>query len=182
VDPPRARIFGEAAQISDAAARRAARSAWHLRGGRTFPAGSSGLGLEIEDQTQSFVDLLEEGARKRADMLDQESLIDGDDLGNIGHAVLGQACPAAWNQDVSGGVRTPEIRGQDNRDHRPDQTLVEAVALDNDDGAPVAWRGAQGLGQLGPPDISPLDYHSSGGREADWIAETTGSSSELSSL
>ena len=58
------------------------------------------------------------------------------------------------------GVPPFEIAGQRHANDRSDPTSIERVALHDDDGAAIAGSGPLGLPQIGPPDVSLLNHHS----------------------
>ena len=60
-------------------------------------------------------------------------------------------------RDVSGSVRTPQVRRQYARDDGVDPTLVEEIVLDHDVGPTVPWLGTGGLIEIYAEDIPLTD-------------------------
>ena len=98
--------------------------------------------------------------RQFANPLGQLLLVDGDELSHIRDRIPVESGLLGQKQNVSGGDRTVQIARQRNVDDRRERAAVESIGLHGDDGPSIARAGTDGLGQVGPPDLALVGYHS----------------------
>ena len=115
--------------------------------------------LQTKNESETVLDIFEELASYPAGEFYQTIAVDGDELRYIGHRVFGQACSLGRKQDVTWGIYEPSIGAQHDGNDRVDATPVEGVALHNQDGPVVPGLGAVGFAEIGPPDLTAVDYH-----------------------
>lgn len=103
---------------------------------------------------------LEPATRDLADAITEDLFIQRGHQRDVRNGVLSQTRFLGAKQDVSGGIRPSEIAGKRDTDHGSDLTSVDRIALRYHDRTSVSGFGAGGFFEIGPPDISLLDYHS----------------------
>lgn len=86
--------------------------------------------------------------------------VESENLGYVGDRILGQPGRLRGKQEVAGRLGPAQIAGEHDADDGDDATPAEGVALNDDDRAPEARLGSDGIRQLRPPDLALGDYQS----------------------
>jgi hypothetical protein len=94
------------------------------------------------------------------DFLDQHRPIQCHDLRDIGHRSPRKASDLCTENHVTWGIAPLEAARQRNADDSGDAASVESVPLNDDDGPTKAGSGADGLADVGPPDLTLCNYQS----------------------
>src|SRR4030095_968772 len=96
--------------------------------------GASHPGLKTQYEPKTILDALHQLASKLSCRLTEEVAINCHDLGHIDDRVLWQARGFRGNQDVSGGINKPQVRGQHDSNDCADAAPVERIILDDQEG------------------------------------------------
>jgi hypothetical protein len=115
--------------------------------------------LQAKDEPKTVLDVFEELASYPTGEFHQEIPIDSDDLGHVRNRVFRQACGLSRQQDAAWGIEEAGVGAQDYGNDSVQATPVEGIALHNQDGPVVSRLRAVGLAEIGPPDLTALDYH-----------------------
>jgi hypothetical protein len=67
---------------------------------------------ESEDEAQSRLDAADSRAVESPEAVAEVTLVEGDDLGQVDHRVLGEPSVPGRECDVGGGVGEPQVRGE----------------------------------------------------------------------
>ena len=108
-----------------------------------------------------MVDVFEQLAADTACRFTEEIPVDGDDLRDVGHRIFGEARGLGGNQDITWGIAETHVRGQDDREDRPQATPIEGIILNDEHGPAEAWFRARRFSEIGPAHLTTFDYHAS---------------------
>ena len=86
-----------------------------------------------------MVDVFEQLAADTACRFTEEITVDGDGLRDVGHRIFGEARGLGGNQDITWGIDETHVRGQDDREDRPQATPIEGIILNDEHGPAEAW-------------------------------------------
>lgn len=116
-------------------------------------------GLQLQYKPQTPID----GAgqeRREISLTTLELLqIERHEVRHIGYRIFGKTGLILWDENVSGRVAVPKIRGQRYSDDRPYCAAIECIALHNHDRAAKARAGSLWKCQFSPPDFTAPNYH-----------------------
>jgi len=114
-------------------------------------------GLEFQNQAQAFIYQALQARRQRAGVLGQKTTVEGEKLRDIHDRVAGEARRARGQKEITGRIGKFQIAGDRGHDCRLNAAAVERVCLDHQHRPPVSRLGAARFGEIGPPDLSPLN-------------------------
>ena len=118
-----------------------------------------------EHQFQSTLDILQKRPAHASHRFAQEIAVDGEYLRHVGDRVSRQSAGFGWNQDIARGLNETHVRRQHNDDRGAQAAAVEGVALNDQNRTTIARSRTARRFELGPPDLSTLDYHVSRPRD-----------------
>ena len=87
--------------------------------------------LELEDRTQPFIDGALQTRRQRAAVFNQETAVEGQELGDIHDRIAGEARRARRQQDIPWGVGEFYVAGDRGYDGGLNPAEIEGVGLDH---------------------------------------------------
>lgn len=135
---------------------------------------------QAQDQPEALIDLALEFRVSSSGRFRKIVPIQRDDLGDIGHGILGKPGMSCGHQHIPRRLQKSEVGSENDGQNGLDPAAVEGVSLNNQDGpAKPGFRPAR-FRQLGPPDGAPFNYHASAPSDRVW-ARRTGASSPLGS-
>ena len=118
------------------------------------------LALQVQDQFEARVDLDHQPRGKPPRTFREVVFVKRHDLSHVGDGVLRESCDLGRQKDVARGVEQLGIRTQNQPENRPQSTPVECVGLNNEDGTGESGLRPSRLLEVGPPHVTPFDYHS----------------------
>src|SRR5947209_15145801 len=116
--------------------------------------------LSSEDSVDSEEDQVQLALRDLAGAFHQLALVDGENQRHVGDGVPWQASRTRRQKDVARGICQPEVARQRYAECCRDLALIEAITLNDNDGASEPRLRADRLRQVGPPDFSLMNHHS----------------------
>jgi len=133
--------------------------------------------LQVQRQPEAVFDLSHESSRNHSDLTVQEAIAQRRNLCHVGNRIGRKAGGFSREKDVPGLICEAQVRCQGYGKSRGHPAHVEAICLNDEDGAPKAGLGATRRAQISPPDLPSRDYQSLGPMEAACIRAITGSRS-----
>lgn len=128
---------------------------------RRIPASFERLvALEIQDQLEPGVHVRHELRWNSPDALLQVVLIEGNDVRDVGDGVSWQARVAGREEYVSRRIEEPHVRREDHAEDRLESASIEGVGLNDEQRMSETGFQSSRLIEVGPPNLSALDYHS----------------------
>jgi hypothetical protein len=115
--------------------------------------------LQGKNEPKAIVDVLEQLATDAATKFDQEISVQGNHLGDVRNGVSRQACGFRGQQHVARSINEAGVGAQHNGDHGLQATPIEAIALNDQNGAVVPRFGAVGFAKVRPPNLAAFNYH-----------------------
>ena len=90
----------------------------------------------------------------------QQNFVQGDDLGDVSHRLLGETCRSRRQDNVSGCPRPLKIAGQRDADDRCNSAPVHGIALHYHDGSSKPRARSCRHWKISPPNFPLADHHS----------------------
>jgi hypothetical protein len=99
-------------------------------------------------------------------MLGKDTAVESEHLGDIDYRVAGKTRSSGGYDDIAWGIRKLEVASHHSDDDSLNTAAVERVCLDDKYRPPEARFGAARFGEIGPPELAPLDVEGHGYQES----------------
>ena len=130
------------------------------------------VGLDLQNKAQTFINEALQPRRQRARVLGQETMVEGQELRDIHNRIAREARRERRQQDITGQIGKFQVAGDHGHDCSLNAAAVERVCLDHKHRPPISRLGTARFGEIGPPDLSPLNpvhrYQESFSRDLSW--------------
>nr|VFJ63737.1 MAG: hypothetical protein BECKDK2373B_GA0170837_112816 [Candidatus Kentron sp. DK]VFJ66370.1 MAG: hypothetical protein BECKDK2373C_GA0170839_114611 [Candidatus Kentron sp. DK] len=98
--------------------------------------------------------------RQFSDSLGQIGAINRGDQGDVGNGILGKTGNFGFEQNVAGGIRPFQVARERDTDNRGNPATIQRITLNYNDRAPEARPRTSWFTEVGPPEFTLGDYHS----------------------